>query len=222
MKRFLIIAAAVALVLVVAASAAGFVYWSHLQTTPQYSLAVLIEAAREDDQAAVDELVNSDAVVEGFVPQITDKAVELYGRGVPPEVITRAERVAAPLMPAIKDRARAELPRLIRRETERFSSVPFAAMVLGAERYLEITENGENAVVRSRLPQHSFEVTMRKNGTRWQVVGVRDDELALQIARTVGQQLIAIASGKAPADGSAPISVGELQELIDEAGEIFK
>lgn len=208
--------------LVVAASAAGFVYWSHLQTTPQYSLAVLIEAAREDDQAAVDELVNSDAVVEGFVPQITDKAVELYGRGVPPEVITRAERVAAPLMPAIKDRARAELPRLIRRETERFSSVPFAAMVLGAERYLEITENGENAVVRSRLPQHSFEVTMRKNGTRWQVVGVRDDELALQIARTVGQQLIAIASGKAPADGSAPISVGELQELIDEAGEIFK
>ncbi len=209
-------------VLVIAASAAGFFYWRHLQTTPQYSLAVLIEAAREDDQATVDQLVDSDAVVEGFVPQITGKAVELYGRGLPPEAISRAERVAAPLMPAIKDRAQAELPRLIRRETEKFANVPFAAMVLGAERYLAITENGDNATILSKLPQHSFEVTMRKNGTRWQVVGVRDDELSLQIARTIGQQMLAIASGKAPADGSAPISIGELQELIDEAGEIFK
>ncbi len=62
----------------------GYFYWRNLKTTPQYSLALLVDAARRDDQKTIDELVNTDAVVDDFMPQITDKAVELYGRGLAP------------------------------------------------------------------------------------------------------------------------------------------
>ena len=51
----------------------GFFYWQSIKTTPQYSLALLVDAARRDDQAEIDKLVNVDAVVDDFVPQITDK-----------------------------------------------------------------------------------------------------------------------------------------------------
>ena len=100
------------------AAVGGFFYWRHLQTTPQYSLALLVDAARRDDQAAVDKYVDTDAVVDDFVPQITDKAVELYGRGLSPVVLKRIAIFAAPVLPTVKVRARAELPRLLRERKE--------------------------------------------------------------------------------------------------------
>src|SRR5687767_7362825 len=41
----------------------GYLYWQSLKTTPQYSLALLVDAARRDDQKAIDELVDTNAVV---------------------------------------------------------------------------------------------------------------------------------------------------------------
>src|SRR4051812_38256078 len=57
----------------------GYFYWQHLKTTPAYSMALIIDAARRDDKDALAKLVDTDKVVDAFIPQITDKAVELYG-----------------------------------------------------------------------------------------------------------------------------------------------
>ncbi|MDQ3132177.1 MAG: DUF2939 domain-containing protein, partial [Acidobacteriota bacterium] len=92
------------------AAIGGYFYWQSYKNTPQYSLALLIDAARRGDQAAVDQLIDTDAVVDDFMPQITDKAVELYGRGLPPQALAKVAQVAAPFLPAVKDRAKAELP----------------------------------------------------------------------------------------------------------------
>src|SRR6185436_17975388 len=118
--------------LIVAGIVGGYLYWQSFKDTPQYSLALLVDAARRDDQAQVDEFVAINSVVDEFMPQITGKAIELYGRGLPPQTIARVARVAEPMMPALKQRARVQLPSLIRKKAERFESVPFAAMVLGA------------------------------------------------------------------------------------------
>lgn len=215
-----IVAGTLAAIIVVLA-AAGYLYWKSFEDTPQYSLAMLIDAARRDDQAAIDRYVNTGAVVDDFVPQITGKAAELYGRGIPPTVIERLRVVATPILPAVKERARAELPRVIRERTDRFGSVPFAAMVVGADRYLDIRIDGDVAVVRSKLPEHSFEVTMRRNWTAWQIVGVKDEQLATDIARKVGQEMIAIAS-----DGlrstQQRLGVGNLVEMLRQAEEALR
>jgi hypothetical protein len=199
----------------------SFLYWRHLKTTPQYSLALMIDAAKRDDSAEVSEFVDIDAVVDDFLPQITGKAIELYGRNLPPDTIQRVARIAAPVMPAVKDRARDELPGAIRQKTVALGDVPFVAMVLGADTYLDIKVEGERAIVRSKVPEHDFEVRMVRTGELWKIAGVRDEELAKRIAQRVGQEILAIAVNGTGSKQSR-LGIRNINELLRQAEEIFR
>jgi hypothetical protein len=215
-KRLLAITAVLLIAIVLVCGGGFLLYYQSLKDTPQYSLALLVDAAKRDDTAAIDELVDIDAVVDDFVPQVTDKAVELYGRGLPPQIVARLATLATPLMPAVKERARAELPRVIRRRTERFGYVPFFGMVLGADRYLDISIDGDTALVKSKLPEHPLEVKMRRNGDKWRIVGVREEQLATDIARTIGEELIAVAMSGVK-DTIDRFGAGSMTDLLRQA-----
>jgi hypothetical protein len=220
-KRPLAIAGIVLLSVSAVAAICGYLYYRSLKTTPQYSLALLIDAAKRSDDPEIDRLVDINAVVEDFMPQITGKAIELYGRGLPPQVLDRVTKLTVPLMPAVKERARAELPRVIRDRSERFGNVPFFAMVLGADRYLDIKITGDTAVVTSKLPDHPLEMKMRRNGDRWQITGVKEERVATEIAQKIGQEIIAIAmNGNKKA--ASEYGIGNLSDLIRQAEELVQ
>lgn len=202
----------------------GYFYWRHLKKTPQYSLALLIDAARRDDQKTVDELVDTDALVDDFMPQITDKAVELYGRNLPPATISKARQIAEPLAPAIKIRARAEIPALIRDKAQKFDRVPFWAIALAASRYVGIEQQGnDKAVVASKIQeQNDLNLTMKRSGERWQVVGVKDEELAEKLAQKIGQQLIFAAGKGGIKRAGEEFGVENLNDLIKQLDGVFK
>lgn len=216
-----IFAAIVGVILLVSAIG-GFFYWQSLKKTPQYSLALLIDAARNEDQKTIDSLVDTNAVVDDFMPQITDKAVELYGRGLPPATLLKVAQVAAPVLPAIKERAKAELPRVIRERTDKFASVPFFAIVIGADRYLEINQTGDVATVKSKIQDRPLELKMKKNGERWQVVGLKDEQLSTRIAQKIGQEIIAVATKGGVRKAGETLGVKNLQDLINQAEDILK
>ncbi|MCC6328073.1 MAG: hypothetical protein IT174_06135 [Acidobacteria bacterium] len=218
-----ILATAAATVLIVGAIAGigAFFYWRHLESTPQYTLALIIDAAKRNDDKTVNELVDIDAVVDDFLPQITGKAVELYGRNLPPDTLERVEQIAAPVLPAVKQRAREELPGAIRKKTETFGNVPFAAMVVGADTYLDIKVEKDQAMVQSKVPDHNFEVRMVRYGQRWKIAGLQDDELATRIAQHIGQEVIAIASNGGDSKQSL-LGVKNINELLRRAEEIFR
>lgn len=220
-ETFLKVSAGLIVALIVVGAIAGYFYWSSLKGSPQYSLALLIEAARTNDQQKVAELFDVDAAVDDFVPQVVRKAADLYGRGVPKDIVDKIENLAAPLMPAVKARARDGLPKLIKKKTKAFESVPFEALVLAADRYLLISTSGDDAVVTSKLPEHRFEIRMRRNGTHWQVVAVKDDSLANSIARRIGQDVIAIATDRATS-GSRSVNFEDAQRVLRQAQELFK
>ncbi len=217
-RIFKIGAAVVAAILVIGASG-SYLYWQSLKSSPQYSLALLVDAAKRGDQPMIDSLVSVDQVVDDFLPQIMSK--EIYGRGLPPAIVGQLTRVAAPVLPAVKDRARAVLPGLIRERVGKLGNVPFAAMVLGARQYLDIKVTGDIATVRSKLPEHQLELKMRRNGDRWQIVGVKDDQLATDIARKIGQEIIAIAMSGVTKTANS-LGVGNLADLLKQAEEIIK
>jgi len=208
--------------LLVMSCSAGFIYWRSMKQTPQYSLALLVDAARRDDKATIGNLVEIDNVVDDFMPQIMSSAVTMYGRGLAPQVISNLTVVAQPIMPALKDRARDELPRVIRDRTEKFDYVPFAAIVMGADRYLDITIKGDMAEVKSKIEEKPLELKMKRVGDHWQVVGIRDKDLADKIAKTVGQQIIAIASGANIGDASKNLGVNNLQDVLKRAEDLLK
>ena len=196
MKRFLKIGSAIVVSFAIVAGVGFFVYWQYLKTTPQYSLALLVDAATRDDTTRIAELVDSDAVVENVFPQVLAKAVDLYGRGVSPTLIARAAIVAGPLMPAVKERVRPELPNLIRRETGRFSKTPFPLLVLGAGRYLDIRIEGDTAIIKSKHDEKAAEMVMERNGTGWKIVGIHDEKFAGEIARRIGQEILGVMAGR--------------------------
>lgn len=203
----------------------GFFYWQTLKKTPQYSLALLIEAARSDDQEKIDQLVDTDAVVDDFLPQIMAKAVELYGRGLPAEKLAQVSKVAGPILPAVKDRAREELPNLIREKTDKFKNVPFWAIAIGSAGYMDILVDGDKALVKSKIPNKEIELTLKRNGDLWQVVGVKDDVLAQKIAEKIGQEVIAIAQktgAEKIKETGRSLGVKDVTDILRKAEEIFK
>jgi hypothetical protein len=219
-KRVWKVAGIVLLSLFAIAGVSGYLYYRSFKNTPQYSLALLVDAAKRDDKDEIAKLVDTDAVVDDFVAQIVDHAVELYGRGLPQAVIDKIAVIAEPIMPAIKDRARAQLPGAIRVRSQRLANIPFFAMVLAADKYLDIKVNGDIATLKSKDPNRPLEMRMRRNGDRWQVVGVKDDQLATDIARSIGQQIISLASAKLTEAAADRLGVGNLFNLLKQAEEL--
>ncbi len=217
--------AVIVVLIAVVVSVSGFVYWSYLKSTPQYSLALIVDAARRDDQKMIEELVDTDAIVDDFVPQITDKAVELYGRGLAPEVVKRVSVLATPVLPFVKEKARAEIPQLLRDRTRRFENIPFWVMAAGADRYLDIRVEGDKATIRSKSKARPLEVTMEKSGTRWKIVAVRDEVLAKRIAERIGQQIIALVRDRGAETidrAGKKIGLDNLGDILRKAEEIFE
>lgn len=210
-------------VFLLVAGVGGYLYWRSLKATPQYSLALLVDAARRDDAKQIEQLVDTDAVVESFIPQITKEAVDLYGRNLPPPQILKVKDSAAPLMPAIKQRAREKLPSVIREKTRPFENVPWWAIALGADRAVEITTDKDAALVKSKIPEREIEVTMKKNGDLWKVVAIKDERLARRIAEEIGQELIAAAANKGSVkEAGKKLGVQNLQEMMKKVEDIFK
>ena len=213
------------MVVLLAGSVSGFIYWQSLKASPQYSLALLVDASREGDEERISELVDVDAVVDSFVPQVTEKAIELYGRGLPPEIIRKAELIAAPVMPVVKQRAKAELPGLLREKTKRFEEVPFWAMVLGADRRLNIEIRSGEAIVTDIAGDRPLELRMRKSGDRWKIVSLKDEDLARQIAEKIGQEIILLAKEagrESIRDVGKQLGVEDFGDLLKRAEEIFR
>lgn len=217
------ISAVVLVSLLLIGSIIGYFYWQNLKTTPQYSLALLLDAARRGDQQAIDRFVDTDAVVDDFMPQITDKAIELYGRNLPPATIQKVAQVAAPFLPAVKQRARAEVPNLIREKTQKFANIPFWAIAVGAEKYLDITQENDKAVVKSKSQEERpLELVLIRKENGWQVVSVKDEELAKQIAEKIGQDLITVAKKGGVKKAGEQFGVSNLEEVLKNAENIFR
>ncbi|MGI9036405.1 MAG: hypothetical protein ACR2GD_10255 [Pyrinomonadaceae bacterium] len=215
------LAIALTAVLIIAGIGAYF-YWQSVKKTPAYSLALVVDAARRGDNAQLDQLVDTESVIENFMPQVTSKAVELYGRNLPPQTIARAEQAAAPLLPAVRARARSELPRVIREKTAPVEKVPYWLIALFANRAVDITVDGGTATVTSKIADRPLELTMRRNGERWKVTAIKDDILAQKIAEKIGQDIIASAAKNGLKKTGEQLGVQNADEILKSVQDIFK
>lgn len=210
------------MILLLISALVGYFYWQSVKKTPSYSLALLVDAARRDDKEKVVQIIDTEQVVNNFVPQITDKATELYGRNLPAPVISRIAQVAVPLIPGIKEKAKAELPNLIREKTQKLDRYPYWIIALFAERGLEIKIDRETAVIKSKIAENPAEFTMKREGDLWKVVAVKDEQLAQKIAEKIGQQLMTLAKKGNLKDAEKQLGVEKLGDLLKNLNDILK
>jgi hypothetical protein len=200
----------------------GFLYYRNLTSSPQYSLALLVDAARRGDVNTIESLVDSDAVVDSFIPQVTEEAIDLYGRGLPPQIAPKISKLIKPALPAIKNRAREELPGVIQEKVAEYEKIPFWLLVIGADRGLNIEVEGNRADVSTKLVDNPLAFEMRRTGSVWRIVAINDKEFARKIAEKIGQQILAAATDEKLDEIGNQLGVKNLGDILDKAQEIFR
>ncbi|HYE13086.1 MAG TPA: hypothetical protein VD968_01445 [Pyrinomonadaceae bacterium] len=191
-RRILSVAALVVLGVVLLAFAGGYFWWQSYKKGPAYSLALMVDAARRDDMQAVESLIDSDTIAQGFIPQVIER---LTGPNAPPLTPQARASVATALpqlIPRVRETAREEVAAMAKSAAGPLrtgANLPFPLFAVALSRAVNIKEEGDTAVVTIPGVDASSEMTMRRDGERWKVINVRDEQLAAGIAARLAPSL---------------------------------
>jgi hypothetical protein len=175
-------------------AAGGFFWWQNYKTKPAYSLALLVDAVQRGDEAAFNDLVDTDKVVENFVPQVTEKAIGRYAAALTAPVRKQVEALVPKLLPGIKAQVREEVSKKIKELAGRAEGKPFFLIALGMPYVVDVKEEGDTANVMATLKDRQVELTMVRVESRWRIVAVKDDVMASQLVDRIVKDLPAIGS----------------------------
>jgi len=171
---------AILLVLVVGGLAAGgYFWWQHYQSSPAYSLAVLVDATHRNDRQTIDSILDNDKIATDFVSQI---------RAHVPTAALWASQVDLGKMSSsakVKETLHEQLVKELQRLTEVAAGKPFIIVALAVPRFAEIKQEGNIAHATVTLREEQIQLTMVADNGRWRITAVKDDKLASMIAQAM-------------------------------------
>ncbi|HYY41793.1 MAG TPA: hypothetical protein VE775_03610 [Pyrinomonadaceae bacterium] len=181
----------------------GYFWWQSYKAKPAYSLALLLDAARRDDQTAFDALVDVDAVSRSLVPQVAAQVRAPGTTPIPLAVRRQIEANAQVLLPGARDQIRAALMQHVKDVLVRSGTADdyFLTLALAVPRVVEIKpgldgqERDVAATASLNVNGRPVELGLRANDeasnrssdARWRVVSVKSDELAARVAETLAR-----------------------------------
>jgi len=188
-RRILSIAALASAGLVLLVLVGGYAWWQSYKKSPAYSLALLVDAAQREDIPGVESLIDSDRVAQGFIPQVIEKLT--VGGGPVPALPRGVVTAALPqLLPRVRETMREEMARAVKGFAESAGGEKsFLLLALGIPRVAEIREEGDAAQVSFKAGERPVELSMQRDGERWKVVSVKDEEMATGIAARLAASL---------------------------------
>ena len=196
--RFLSLTALIVIGVVLVLLVSAYAWWRGFEKSPAYSLALLIDASQHGDTRAVESLINSDTIAQGFIPQVIDK---LAGQGstLTPQARAQLNNVLPQLLPRVRETMRdevaGELKGLSKSDSDR---TPFFVKALGVRGLTEVREQGDTAAVAVKSGERALDLTMKREGDRWRVVTVKDDKLASDIAARLASSIPSAPPAPAP------------------------
>lgn len=182
------------LVIGIGAGVGGYFWWQSYKTKPAYSLALLVDAVQRNDMAAFDQIVNTDKVVDNFVPQVTEKAAGRYAATLTEPLRAQVEKLIPTLLPGVKTEVREEVTKEVKELSERATGKPFVIVALGIPYVVDIKQDNDTARVVVNLKDRPIELRMQRVDNLWQVVEVKDDTIATRIVDNIAKDLPAVGS----------------------------
>lgn len=182
---FLLLCVAVVLV----AGIASFFWWRHYQTTPAYSLAVIVDAAQRDDMATFQNQFDDEQLARNLVTNVREKASSQYGLALSSSMQSNIDTLLPSLLPRMKDRIHTEIAKEVKEFSSRAQSKPFVVVALAISSLVKVTSDGNNAHVTAPMSDRPIEVVMRRDGDRWKVVDFKDDVLVQRVVAEVMKDL---------------------------------
>ncbi|MGI9167462.1 MAG: hypothetical protein ACR2G5_13975 [Pyrinomonadaceae bacterium] len=179
---------AVALMVLVAAGL--FFWWRHYQTTPAYSLALLMNAAERNDMAGVDQIVDMDQIVNNLAGPAAEKAAARYGPTLTATMRRRVTALVTVLLPRVKQSIRAELATRV--QEIQSEPKPFIVVALSLPYLVNIATDGDSARITTMVQDRPVELTMRRSDARWKVSAIKDERLQQRVVDELIKDLPAI------------------------------
>jgi hypothetical protein len=177
---------------VLLAAAGGYFWWRHYQTTPAYSLALIVDAAQRDDMTALEKQIDDDAIARNMMAEIRKKAAIRYGLALSGPVQGRIDTLLPTLLPRLKQMIHDEVAKEIKGFAARSDQKPFLVIALAVPSFVTITTEGDNAKASASIPNRTIDLGMRRDADLWKVTEFRDDVLLQRVVDNVMKDLPAI------------------------------
>lgn len=176
-------------ILLIAGLIVSFAWWQYFKTTPAYSLALLVDAAQQDDQAAFDRVVDLDRVIDNFITQGGPGSALGLTTELVTSMRTQLQSFAPETLAGIKEGVRAEIRNRTNELSGSSSGRPFPLIALAMPFVVEINQTGDSALVRmSNIDQIELTMESREGGS-WKVTSLRDKALAARVVSGIVKEL---------------------------------
>jgi DUF2939 family protein len=177
---------------VVVACVGVFFWWRHYQSTPAYSVALLVDAAQRNDTDELARRVDDAEVAKNLVADVSAGAARRYGAAINPATQQRIEKTVASLVPSLQPTMRAEVAKQIKFFFSKYEEKPFIFLVFIVPSWMSITTEGDTAKAVTGAADQRIELTMRRDADRWKVVGYKDAYLVEHVVDGVMKDMPAI------------------------------
>ena len=179
-----------AVALVVLFAVGLFFWWRHYQTTPAYSLALLVDAAQRNDMAGVDQILDMDQIVGNLTGPAAEKAAARYGPTLSATMRRRVAALVTVLLPRLKQDIRAELATRVKEIQS--EPKPFIVVAFSFPYLVNIATEGDSARITATVQDRPVELTMQRKDARWKVSAIKDERLLQRLVDELIKDLPAI------------------------------
>lgn len=192
--RLLAILAGLVLVVVVVAVVGGFLWWRNYQSTPTYTLTLLIDAAQRNDPVEFQKRINDDEIAKNMVASVSQKAAARYGLAFNSSVQQKIDDLVPSVLPRLKQTIHDEVVKQIKEFASKSEAKPFPLLVVAVPRLVTVTTEGNTANVKAPVGDRTIELTMQRDADLWKVTDFKDDVVVQRVVDNVMRELPAIGS----------------------------
>ena len=177
---------------VVGAGVAGYFLWRHYQSTPSYTLALILDAAQSNDVAEFQKRIDEDEVAKNVAARVNQKAAARYGYALNSSIQQQIDGAMPALLPRVKQAVRDEFFNSVKAFAAAPEKRSFIAIIAAVRSVLTITEQGDSAEAKGTLAGNNIELTMRRDADRWKVTDIKNDAIVQRIVDSIMSELPAI------------------------------
>jgi hypothetical protein len=188
-RRILALLMGVVLVVVLAAIVGGFFGWRYYQSTPAYTLTLMIDAAQRNDLAEFQKRIDDDEIAKNMLSSVSQKAAGRYGFALTSSIQQRIDTVMPNLLPGLKQTIHDEVVKEIKEFASKSEPRPFIFLVVTVPSLMKVTKDGDTAKATAALNDRTIELTMRRDADRWKVIEFKDDVAVQRVVDSVMKDL---------------------------------
>ncbi len=190
--RVLGILGGLVVVVLLIVAVAGFLWWRHYQSTPAYTLTLLIDAAQRNDAAEFQKRIDDDEIAKNMVASVSQKAAGRYGFALNSSVQGQIDATVPSLLPRLKHTIHDEVVKQIKEFAAKSEPKPFIFLVVAVPSLMTVTTEGDTAKATTKISDRTIELGLRRDADRWKVIDFKDDVVVQRVVDNVMKELPAI------------------------------